>query len=564
MTQKRKMWLTIGGGVLALCLLLTCAGGIAGYFYRDQILAILGLAQTQRIAQILPEETEFYWSITPNIQNVSGYQNLKTLYLDNPEVKAALDDLQADLTEETDMSFAEDIQPWLGTEIVLAAPNFQAAFAGTNETPAFVLAAHSRDRVASDKFIEKFLATAAAENQPFTAQSYQEVTLQVQNNDFGEDTYLASFAELVVISNGESLIKEMIDRSQGNSEQPALVNSARFQRVTGQLPSEAITTIYMDYDGLFATVLNDIPFQLSAEQRQSLEAFEGIGLAGTLQPDGIQLDFAMTFDPAKMTEQFRTSLEEQVPSPNTIFANLPAEAMFVYNTNNLSRIWSQAQESLSGNPDFKEGLADLQDELGIDLNEDIFSWMTGEVALVFVEASPIDEFAPPLGGYLIIGTDDVAKAQAALDKVVGSLLEQELLPELEPATIDGVEMMAMTDFFTGKVQGGYGFHKNYFFLAFSEEAIKSLSSAAATPLTGSKNFSAVQARLPRNNYGYLYADIDQIRAVVESQLSDFEREDYETTVQPFLVPVHAFGASANADGVADGVSKGAFFILISE
>ena len=101
-------------------------------------------------------------------------------------------------------------------------------------------------------------------------------------------------------------------------------------------------------------------------------------------------------------------------------------------------------------------------------------------------------------------------------------------------------------------------------MAFLEDSIKALASASEDSFENSKNFMAVREHLPAENFGYFYADIEHIVQIVDSQLSDFEREDYETNVQPFLEPIRAVGASADVGGVEQGISKGTFFVLVTE
>jgi hypothetical protein len=169
-----------------------------------------------------------------------------------------------------------------------------------------------------------------------------------------------------------------------------------------------------------------------------------------------------------------------------------------------------------------------------------------------------------LGGYVLIGANDVNQARTHVEKVFSAIEQQGGLGQpLEAQTVQGIEMKVMTDY-NGAFQGGYGFHKDYFLLAYQEDAIKRLVSAGENSLSNSANFKAVQSRLPNSNYGYVYADLDQAQRLIEAQMSDFEQENYQKNIRPFLEPMHAFGASASTVGVDQGLSRGVFFILISE
>ncbi|MBN1220512.1 MAG: DUF3352 domain-containing protein [Anaerolineae bacterium] len=564
MDKNRKTMIGVGVGVLVLlaccvCLLL----GIGVYVYQEQLMAWLGLAPSQKVARILPGETQFYASLNPNVQNVAGYQNLKKLYIDNPDVQAVLDEFESEVKKETNLIYEEDIKPWLGPEVVLALPDLTQALEGSSDTPPIVLAAQTTDQAASDNFIKKVLAEAAKDSEPFTEEVYQDVTLHIQENQFSNDKLVVTtFDNLVVIASGEQLVRDMIDKSKGKSEQTSLAENAQFKKITGELPANAVATIYMDLSGLFDVALQESAFELPPESTQDLEAFEAVAMAGTLQPDGVQIDVVATYDVEQMSEQMKTSLRQSA-SANAVLDDVPAEALFVYNGNNLNNIWQQTKKSLESNPDFNEGMKDLEEELGFSFENDVFGWMTGEFAVVLLEVPPPDEYSPPLGGYALIGADDVDNARNRVDKVIAALEEQGEMPPLETETIDGIEMKVFRNS-DDQIQGGYGFYKNYFLLAYLEDSIKAVTVASQSPLTGSDNFKTVQNRLPGQNNGYMYADFDRVRSVVEDQLSDYEREDYQKNVRPFLVPIHAIGAASSTGGAEQGVNKGSFFILISE
>lgn len=568
--MNKKTTVIAGIAALLLCLVCMVVVGIGGFVYREKVLALLGLAQAQKAAAMLPAETQFYMSFTPNIQNVAGYENLKKLYFDNPEIQAVFDDFETEMSDESGITFENDIKPWLGTEVVMAIPNFTEAIKAqtsdpfaASKTPNFVIAAESSNKEASDNFISKVLAEGVKEDNPYSDEVYQDVTLHRQKNEFSdENTIIATFNDFVVASNSDALVKGMIDQAQGK-DAPALAESGQFKKITAELPANAVATFYIEFAGLFEAALAESAVELPESQVKDLQAFEGYGMAGTLQPDGIQLDFAFSYDVSKMSEEMKTSLKRPA-SPNAILADIPAETLFSANSLDLSLIWTSAKRGLESNPDFSEQMRDMEQELGFSIEEDIFSWMTGEYAMVLVEAQPADEFSPPLGGYMLIGANDVNQARTHVEKVMTALEEQGGMGQpLESQTVQGIEMKVLTDF-NGAFQGGYGFHKDYFLVAYQEDALNKLVSASENPLSGSANFKAVQSRLPGTNYGYVYADLDQVRQLVETQMGDFEREDYQKKVRPFLEPMHAFGASASTAGVEQGLSKGVFFILISE
>lgn len=564
MSKNQKIMVGVGAGILLALILCVCVLGIIGFIYREPLLALLGFGPPQKVARMLPEETQFYTSINPNLQNAAGYQNLKKLYLDNPDIQALSDEFKADMKEEIGITFEDDIKPWLGPEVVMAMPDLASTIKDSSSVPSVVIAAQTTNQEASDNFISKVLAKVAEDGETFTEEVYQDITLHIREDQFSDETIvITTFDDFVFMASSDTLIKEMIDRAKGKSDQPSLADSARFKRITGELPSEAVVTMYITPAGIFDAFLEDSAFELPEESTKDLKAFEAVAMAGILQPDGIQLDMVVTYDVEKMSERMKASLE-QPASPNTILNDVPAEALFVYNANNLNNVWQQTKQGFESNPDFGETMQDMEEELGFSLEEDIFSWMTGEFAVVLLEVAPPDEYSPPLGGYALIGTDDVDNARSHVDKVIGTFEEQGIMPPLETQTIGGVEMNVFIDDYNQKVMGGYGFYNDYFLLAYPGDAIEVVTSASQNPLANSNNFKAVQNRLPTQNYGYFYADIDRARQLIEKEMDDYDREEYEKNVRPFLEPAHALGVAANNEGVGQGISKGVFFILISE
>ena len=144
---------------------MACLVGVA-YWQKDQVLGLLGMAQQTQATKMMPPNTPLYMSMSLNLQGQAGYENLKKLYLDNPDVKKALDEAKANATKETTLAFEQDIQPWLGTEMGVAVFNIPESGSGKN--PEVLVAVATRDVKASEAALEKFRAKQAESNgKPF-------------------------------------------------------------------------------------------------------------------------------------------------------------------------------------------------------------------------------------------------------------------------------------------------------------------------------------------------------------------------------------------------------------
>jgi hypothetical protein len=561
MNSNKKLLVSAAGGLALVCALLAIIGGVGGYMYREQLLAALGLTQSLKTAQLLPEKTEFYTSFTPNIQALPGYDNLKAAYLDNPDVQAALDKFEAGMKDEANITYEADIKPWLGQEVVIAMTDLSSLMNDNFAEPEIIMAAQTANKEMSDKFIAKLVDEAAKDERPFTDELYQEVTLHVRAEG-KEKLIVATFNDLVVITNQDKLMKEMINRAQGKNDQPSLADNLQFQKALAQLPPGTVVTLYIDTTSFFDNILDQSEVEISTEQANDVRAFQSLAMAGTLQPDGIQLDTVMIYDAAKMSEKTLALLQQPAFS-NAVLEQVPADAIFVGTGKNLKEIWRRTRENLANMPDFEESLQDFEQEAGFSVDEDIFGWMTGEYALVVIEAEPPEEYIPPVGGYVLIETADVADTRKRVEKVAAAIEKDGDIP-LEAETVDNLEVEAVLDPFSGDFYGGYTFHENYFVMGYTEDAFKAIGQAAQEPLANSPNFKLLQSKLPKSNYGYFYLDVDRARKVIEAQMGEYEQEDYEQEVRPFLEPLHAMGASASADHSTPGVSKTTFFAAISK
>lgn len=548
----------IAGVLVVLCLCVICVVGIAYWQFGDQIAGLLGLAPQTQATRMMPADTPIYMSLSLNLQNQAGYQNLKELYLDNPDVQDALDQLMADFEQDTSINFKEDIQPWLGTEAALAFPRITDL--DDFDTADILLTASTRDVEASEAFIQKLRDQGAEDGKPFQEGEHQGVFywFQETESEFDTPVYAAIFDDFVVMTNSEETLFGAIDRSKSKGD--SLADDENYQAVMDALPSNGAFFTYIDWGTMADVALKEAPVELEPEQLSQLEALEGIGIAATLQPDGLQIDTAIRFDLEKLPESARAAFNRP-GTPNQILNRIPANAIGFFNTYDLGSIWEQTRENLAASPDFEQQLADLEEETGLNLDEDIFSWMTGESTLVVTEAQPADEFAPPLGGYLLIGTDDVELAQQKVDKLA-ELLSQEMFIEFESRTVGGQEMQVITDPVSQEIMGGYGFWEDFFVAGYLEDALVSAFAASDDPIVNSTSFKAVTDRLPDENYGYFYVNIDAIQRLVEAEMPEFDREDYENEVRPFIDPIKALGMASGP--VEDDVQTVTLFLLVTE
>lgn len=561
--QNNGRKLLFGCSALGLFLLL-CVGGVGMFalIWGAQVASLLGFGPQLEAAKMLPVDTPLYVTVSVNLQNQAGYENLKKLYIDNPDIRQLFDEAQEELSEGA-IDFETDILPWVDNEIAFAVPTMSTlAFDAEGENPGFQLLIASRDAEASEAFLEKsFTSQAEQRGSAFEKKEHNGVSYWYlpAAGEAEEDSVAALFNGFVIMTNSEALLANTIDQSDADS---SLADNESFKNMMEILPSNRVMFGIFNASSLIAesSEVSGFDDEIPTELLEQAEALDVIGMALTLQSDGIQIDTAQQYDPQKLSESTRNMLN-QPANPNEVLNRIPAETLFFANGNNLNQIWQQMREQLAVLPDFEQTLSSMEQETGINLDEDIFNWMTGEFALVLREVSPSEPI--PVEGYLLIGTDDTDAAQSGIDQLE-SLLTNDIGIPITPETISGTDVSVINNPSTNESVAAFGFLSDLFVLGIPAASITTVVEAPNQAITSDPHFNAISNRLPNENTGYFYVNLEGVRELGESNLSGTEREEYDTNVQPFLEPIRAIGATSQMGLQNNSVQSTRLFFLLTE
>lgn len=544
-------------GIIVMLLLVLFAGAVA-FFWGAQVATLLGFGAQIEAAKMVPADTQLYVTASVNLQNEAGYENLKKLYIDNPDIQELFSDAQESLSEGA-IEFETDVQPWLDNEIAFAIPTLTLEPEGS--TPEFVLLMATRDVNASEAFLDK-LFTSQAEEQgtSFEKKEYNGVSYwyQAAGSEADEDSVAALFSDFVIMTNSEALLTKTIDQSEAAD---SLAENESFKATIDALPSNSVMLAVFDVSSLIAE--SSQMSELEAIQPMLFEQAEAVGFIGmalTLQPDGIQLDLAQQYDLEKLPESTRALLNRPA-NANEVLNRIPAEVLFFVNSHNLGQIWQQSRQQLATAADFEQSLSSMEQETGINLDEDIFSWMNGEFALVLSEVNPSSSI--PFAGYLLIGTDDTEAAQSGVDQLK-SLLTGDLAIPITAETISETSVEVINNPNNDEGLAGFGFLQDLFLLAIPASTITTVVEAPNNAITSNAQFNAVSNRLPNENTGYFYLNVEALKPLAESNLSGTQREEYDKNLQPFLEPLRAIGGTSQLGLQNDSIQSTRLFFLMTE
>jgi hypothetical protein len=338
----------------------------------------------------------------------------KILQTDDPQAK--IDELVDKAFAESDepkVTYEKDIKPWLGEKI-----GFWLASAEQNgDDTKFAAIFSSTDPDEAQKLVDRGVKEG---DEKFTKHSYKGEDYQVN----GDGIAVAVLDEYVIVGT-ENELKQSIAAADGDS----LADADRYTDPLDDLPDERLASFYFDIKTLFDQALKADPE--AAQQLQQLRgtfAFDKIGpITGAFTADGDKL----------AVDTSVSSGADAIPGitgagSSKLLGRLPGDSWAAYAIPKFGQSVKEVYGKLAGALGGAAIEGQLRQQLGIDLQQDVFSWI-GDVAF-FVRGTHVDD----VGGGAVIQVTDDAKAKAAFGKLIGLLRTQGGV-NAQPVRVEGAE-----------------------------------------------------------------------------------------------------------------------------
>ena len=340
----------------------------------------------------------------------------KVLRTSDPQGK--IDDLVAQLfaeSEQPKLEYARDVKPWLGEKVALWV-------ATTNDSEDFrgAVVAASTDEEAAQAAIDR---AVKGSEKPFAKRSYKDFDYQASEKS------AVGVVDDFVVAGTEPEFKRTVDAIEGDG----LAEEDRYRRATDGLADDRLGTFYFDVKTLLDQAARQDPEAAQhLEQAKRLFPFDKVGpVAGEFLADGERLAVNAA---AEVPEGSAAGSLGAITSGGTtpLLGELPGDSWAALGSPKLGQtmkaVYQQAAGALGGAAIEQQ----LRSELGIDLQEDVFSWI-GDVAF-FARGTTVDS----IEGGAVIEVTDPAKAEAAFGKLVG-LAQSRGGAQATPIEIDGAE-----------------------------------------------------------------------------------------------------------------------------
>jgi hypothetical protein len=413
------------------------------------------------------------------------------------------DDLLTKAVQNLGLNYQQDVKPWLGDELAVAVmPNTP------NPSPVGLI--KSKDDVRATAALEK-----AAKSPDFDA------------------TYKLINGYAVVVQKKDAGLLDTVARQAGDKS-GSLGSQDKFTKVVDKLSSDRLVTAWADGHSLLALAKAQLKSQ-AGKARVDLSGLPDIGAAAA---DLHAVDSGAVISGLVETPGSTGGGEM------TITNNLPSDTLGAVSLWNLGGAFDSVLGAvLKSNPLASTDLQKAQQTIGLDIRQDILSWMHGEAVIAAgpPTTGPTPDFA------LLVHATDPAKAQAAIGKIA-SLLEQRggIKLDQKPASGGGTMYIFPAPLRTG-IQPAMALVNDKFILASSTDYLTRLSKANGG-FDGSKSFKDTLGSAEPGTQFQLVLQIGSIRQYIEGLLSGASKQRYDTDVKPWLDPFSAAAIRVRKDG----------------
>lgn len=536
-------------GVVALVLGLGCCVLLAGALllfdpFNLQILDRI-MGRWDAAAEAMPEDTLMYVGV--NLLNITP-DRLERVLIPFQDVLAdemgepvlTLDDLQTRLDTEVlaslDMTFAEDIQPWIGQYLGLGLVDIQLGQYGDLESMDFVVSVETRNKKAADAFLEK-LRTEISERSgsAFIETEYRDVMLyELSPSGGGEPFAFARSGNLLLFSNQSRNLKESID----DQNQSSLASVPVFKQLAKQLPKDRIMSVYISGEQLTDLLHNSSQSFGGVGLADNYRYIEGLAMSASIVDEGVQVDWLAVYDPEEMSPEQEAMSAVSADKLELVDA-LPTGTVFYVGGSHLDLVWlankaALAQTSGMGE-DWNSAMSLFAEQYGFNPDTDLFPYLDGEWGLAIMPAEDgilAQQMRIPMGALLAADTSAPDQLAGVVDRFTGSL--QSMGAPVEDVIVGDATLKQISDPMMGPMLT-FGLSDSRLVVASSSGVVGRLTEDQETLAKSAPYREAVKA-LPRGTTPIMYLDLEKLFEDIRSSLSAEFLHTFEESIN-YLEPV---------------------------
>jgi hypothetical protein len=551
--KLRKFFLTLGIGVFILFFI---SGGLFYWILSQSPLNLVsgGVTNTPTSAIFVSKQAPAMISLLVNPDRLASFRQLTAFPNQRRKAQAEIKQLEDNLLAKTGLNYQKDIKQWLGDEISLAVTSLDFDRDKSNGAqPGYLLILTTKDAELAKEFLQLSYSRAAISgNFDLSFQEYKGVNLTYQTplKSNTKITFPASavVGNYVLFANDFQVLRDAINNTQAVDLN--LANADFYQETLNSIFTPKIALTFVNLPSLSAWIGNQ-----SYSETPNIQQMLTVALS--LQPGGIRAETAL------IGVSGQNNQKPVLSEPIGALKYIPSGSLLTIAGQDLNQFWTNIATGLAIDSPLqqllKQFIAKIEQPLGINLTEDIFSWVRGEYALSLIS----DPETNKLNWVFIAEKLPEVNYQEAIAKLDDTANQQGL--STTELTLDDNKIIAWTKLTTKKkdklvslntdVKGAHLDLNKYEIFSNSVELI-SAAKLEKNSLLSSDKFNSAIVALPTENDGYFYLDWQKTQSIIEQKFPLIKVA--EVAIEPLFKHLQSF--TITSQGSENSVRRGTVFL----
>lgn len=423
-----------------------------------------------------------------------------------------LQDFNQQILNDNSISYAADIKPWVGGVMIAVLPpdnkKTSPVNLRTSEEPNILLVVDIKDKIAALNFANKLKQQKNVKTQESDYKGEKIIEIKGQ----GEPTYttVLNNNHLLFTSNKQA-VEKAIDTFKGEASFATKAGANEILSKGVDVKNSLAQVYIPDYGNMVEKIaaLNPespkLPPQTLAQIKQVKSLVAGVGVDDM----GLRFKAVLNLDPELNKFQYEST-------PAKIVGQFPSETFALSSGQGINKSWQTFVAQSKDYPELNQGLQQARTQLKtweLDLDQDIFSWMTGEFGIGAIQSNQGLLKNLGFGGALVLDTSDRKTAEATFTKLDNLAKQQSL--NVANRNIGGKNVTEWQIPQQGALISHGWLDNDTVFLAIGGPIAETLANRKGQALDQSETFKSVTGSLQTPNAGYFYLDMEKTTTIIE-------------------------------------------------
>ncbi len=549
-SDRRRLF--VGLGILAGVVVVIVLAVVILLFIDPFGWDLLGTAGKDAAAKAMPTDVVVYIHMDldrfgdENLEAIVRALSPEPLEEDTTFLDQTLEQVDEWLSEEMNITYSEDIQPWIGNDVGLGVIDLMAGLVGGSVEEGMLIALEVDDEGAADAFLDQTIAEIEESGGAVQEEIYEDQTIYFIEKEMMSDIAICRSGDLMLVGETVASVQNGIDAQNGDS----LADLDSYRAAIDGLPGSEILTIYMDmmkYQESMGPLLSmTYGPGMSNLMSESTGAAAYVAAGVSVVDVGVKLDYAIVADPEQLAE-----LPEGYFNANPQIPSLAPEDTILFlasgfDAENIEQTRKSLLDMLGGQEaDAEEALAMFSTAFGFDPIDDLIGSLNGEFDILLLPSSSgmlAESMDIPLGFAILAETEKPQKLLNVADDF-SAAMERQGIGEAEVSEQEFGTIYDLVNMFNGDSILTYGVSEDHLMIGSSLDVLADLFDGGPS-LADRDSYQDIWKEFPKNMAPVIYVDIEGLIGQLREVMEPWEREEFDDEAGEVLAAMKFFAAAA--------------------